>query len=189
MKASAERASAGNTSESRMRCADVEVNDPTEPPPDGKGVALAASASGRVLALQALLDDKMSTEYEQAELLELPLQAELMMRLCSIFHFSNDGAAPHIQEEECALLKCIVVRFGCCQLGASEIYELLVAFANLWPELRGEIVEAAQQFWQCSTLGRPPETDQLGPLAASWAEAGASNLQVKGKSKKHRNRK
>ena len=92
------------------------------------------------------------------------------------------------------MLRCIVVRFARCQLGASEIYELLVAFANLWPELCGEIVEAGQQFWQCSTLGRPPETDQRGPLAASWAEAGISNrledaiVKKKGKSGNHRKR-
>ena len=69
---------------------------------------------------------------------------ELMTCLCSIFHFSSDGTASHIQDEECALLKSIVVWFCCCQLGASEIYELLVAVANLWPELRGEIVEGGQ---------------------------------------------
>ena len=62
----------------------------------------------------------------------------LMTRLCSILQFSSDGTALHIQDEECELLKCTVVRFGRCQLGASDIYELLVAFANLWPELRGE---------------------------------------------------
>lgn len=129
-------------------------------------MALAAAVSGKVLALQALLDDKMSTElmklpheYEKTELFKLPLQIELMLRICSISQFSSDGTAPHLHDEECALLKCIVVRFGCFQFGAGEIYELLVAFANLWPELRGEIVGAAQQFWQCSTLGRPPETD------------------------------
>ena len=100
-----------------------------------------------------------------------------------------------------------VGRFRGCQLSTVEVCDLLETIVNLRPALCETLIEASQQLRQLRAkaeelpqpsngnhLGRPPEADQIGPLAASWAEAGVSDrlenaiVKKKGKYGNHRKR-